>query len=190
MRQLLFIAALLSILSFARAAETTAMKTNSLALGTPGTLEISTPADWTFSPTNLNLPDNPLSVELHAPNNALVIRFYVRWDGFGGSTAKPTEKEMSQIVSNNVAVQYLSVAVEKTITLEKLKGTGVIGTFARITDSTWSPVAKGDTYPNLTEGMFRCSNIWGNFNVVTFDKDGPLFKEALKALESMRRKPQ
>jgi hypothetical protein len=137
----------------------------------------------------LNVPDNPITIELHAPNNSTIIRFYIRWDGFGGKPFKPAEAQMGKIVSNNIVAQYLPTAVEKTFALEKLHGPAVTGVFARITDAQWAPVLK-DSYPNLTEGMFRCGNIWGNFNVVTFDKDGPLFKEALKVLESMRRKPE
>jgi len=188
MRQLLFIVALFGAFGFARAAETPDLKTNSIALGEPGTLEIPTPPNWTFSPTNLSLLDHPVIVELHAPNNALIIRFYIRWDGFGGKPFKPAEDEMSKIVSNNIVTQYLPTAVEKTFNLEKLHGPAVTGVFARITDANWTPVLK-DNYPNLTEGMFRSANIWGNFNVVTYDKDGPLFKDALKVLESMRRRP-
>jgi hypothetical protein len=188
MRQLLFILSLTCAFGFAHAADIPALKTNSVALGEPGTLEMPSPAGWKIAPTNLNLPDNPIAVELHAPNNALIIRFYIRWDGFGGKTFKPTEAEMSKIVSNNIVVQYLPTAVEKSFQLEKLHGPSVTGVFARITDANWNPLQK-DTYPNLTEGMFRCGNIWGNFNVVTYDKDGPLFKDALKVLESMRRKP-
>jgi hypothetical protein len=189
MRQLLFILALLGSLGLARAADSAATKTNSVALGAPGTLQIVAPADWTLVHTNLNLPDRAVTVELHSASNSIVIRFYIRWDGFPGMPAKPTEPEMGKIVSNTIVYQYLTNSVEKKFDLEKLRGPGVIGTFARITDAKWTPVAKGDTYPNLTEGMFRCGNIWGNFNVLTFGKDGPLFKEALKALESMRRAP-
>jgi len=188
MRQLLVIIALVGAFGFARAADNPALKTNSVALGEPGTLQILSPRDWTFSYTNLNQPDHALTVELHSVSNSVVIRFFIRWDGFEGSSAKPTASDMSKIVSNNVVTQYLPVAVEKTVTLEKLHGPAVIGTFARITDSTWTPMVK-NTYPNLTDGMFRCGNIWGNFNIVTFGKDGPLFKDALKVLESMRRKP-
>jgi hypothetical protein len=188
MRQLLFIIALTCAFGVARAAETPALKTNSVALGGPGTLQILAPTNWTFSPTNLNLPDNPVTVEMHAPNNALIIRFYIRWDGFGGKPFKPAEAEMGKIVSNNIVLQYLPTAVEKTFDLEKLHGPSVTGVFARITDANWTPLEK-NSYPNLTEGMFRCGNIWGNFNVVTFDKNGPLFKDALKVLESMHRKP-
>ena len=46
-----------------------------------------------------------------------------------------------------------------------------------------------DEFPNFTEGMFRSDNIWGNFNLLTFDKDGPGFKAGLQVLQSMRRKP-
>ena len=188
MRQLLFVFALMSALSLARAAEPDLLKTNSVNVGVPGKLEIVTPADWTLLNTNVGLPDNPVTFELHAPNDATVIRLFVRWDGFGGKNIKPTEAEMGSIVSNNIAAQYLPAAVEKKIELEKFHGPAVNGIFGRITDRTWTPVLK-DTYPNLAEGMFRCGSIWGNFSLLTFGKDGPQFQAGLKVLESLRRKP-
>ena len=187
MRQLLFLVALLGAFSFARAADTPPLQTNNMTLGVAGSLEILTPPGWTLTATNLNLPENPPTFELHAPNNAIVIRLYVRWDGFGGKNIKPTEANMGTIVSNNVVAQYLPIAAEKTFALEKFHGPAVNGVFARITDSTWTPVLK-DSYPNLTEGMFRSENIWGNFNLLTSDKDGPQFHAGMKVLESLRAK--
>jgi hypothetical protein len=178
----------MSALSFARAAETEVLKTNRVNVGMPGKLEMVTPSDWILLNTNLNMPDNPVTFELHAPSNSLVIRLFVRWDGFGGKNIKPTVADMGQIVSNNIVDQYLPVAVEKKFDLEKLHGPAVNGIFARITDRKWSPVVR-NTYPNLTEGMFRCGSIWGNFNLLTSGKDGPQFKAGLKVLESLRRTP-
>jgi hypothetical protein len=87
-----------------------------------------------------------------------------------------------------VKVQYLPIAVEKTFSVEKLKGPGVTGSFVRLTDAGWAPVVK-DEYHNLVTGMFRCENLWGTFDLVTNDKDGPLFKQGLKVMESLHRKP-
>ncbi len=174
-------------LGFARAADTKPLATNTVILGKPGTLEILTPSDWTLTKTNLVLPDNVPVFELHSPSDAMVIRLFVRWDDFGGRSIKPTESQMGQIVSNNIAFQYLTNSVEKKIDLEKLRGPAVTGIFARITDAHWTPAVKEQTYPNLAEGMFRCGNIWGNFNLLTHDKDGLEFKAGLKVLESMRR---
>ena len=95
---------------------------------------------------------------------------------------------MSNIVSNSVASQYLPIAVEKTFDLEKLRGPAVTGIYARVTDTNWSPVLK-DNYPNICEGMFRTGNLWGNFNLLTHDKDGLEFKAGLRVLESLRKKP-
>ena len=92
---------------------------------------------------------------------------------------------MSKIVSNNIVVQYLPGAVEKTFDLEKFHGPAANGIFARITDAHWTLLIK-DTYPNITEGMFRSGNIWANFSMLTHDKNGPEFKAGLKVLESIR----
>ncbi len=188
MRQLLFIVALVSAFGLARAAEVEPLKTNSLTLGVAGTLEVLTPPDWTVVQTNLNAPDYGPIFEVHAPNDSLTIRIYTRWDGFGGKSIKPTEADMNAIVSNIMKKQYLPVAKEKTFALEKLKGPGVSGVYARVTDARWTPILK-NTYPNVAEGMFRCQNIWGNFDLLTPDKDGPGFKAGLKVLESLRRQP-
>jgi hypothetical protein len=37
--------------------------------------------------------------------------------------------------------------------------------------------------------MFRCGNLWGNFDLLTNDKDGPTFKQGLTVLQSLHRKP-
>jgi len=184
----MFIAALMAALSFARAAESESLKTNGMPLGTAGTLEVLTPPDWILVQTNLGMVNFGPIFELHAPRDTTTIRIYTSWDGFKGTSVKPTEAEMSTIVSNIVATQYLPVAKEKTFDLEKLKGPNVSGVFARITDSKWT-LLETNTYPNIATGMFRSGNIWGNFDLLTNDKDGPQFKTGLKVLESLRRKP-
>lgn len=188
MRQLLLIFALAGAVSLARAADSGRMTTNSIDLGAPGTLEVLLPHDWSLIHTNLHLPDNPPTVELHAPGNTTIIRLSIFWDGFPGKPFKPTDAAMGQIVSNVVTRQYLPISVEKTFELEKFHGPGVTGVFARITDAGWTPVVK-DEYPNLATGMFRADNIWGNFDLLCFDKDGPQFKAGLAVLQSLRRKP-
>jgi hypothetical protein len=188
MRQLLFVFALLSAVSLVCAAETSPLTTNSVVVGEHGTLEIVSPRDWTLLHTNLNLPGNPLSVELHEPTNAAAIRLTIFWDGFAGRPVKPTEADMEESVSNGVTLNNLHIAVEKTFQLEKLHGPGVTGCFARLTDAGWTPVVK-DEFPNIATGMFRSGNLWGNFDLLTFEKNGPMFKAGLKIMESLRRKP-
>jgi len=187
MRQLLFVFALMSALSLARAAETLPLKTNSVVVEKHGTLEVLTPRDWTLIHTNVHLPGNPPSVEFHAPSNIIALRLTIYWDGFYG-TNNPTETGLSEIVSNTVIRTYQNIATEKTLTLEKLKGPDVIGSFARVTDSGWTPMVK-DEYPNLATGMFRSGNLWGTFDLLCFDKDGPQFHQGLKIIESLHRIP-
>lgn len=185
MRQLLLVLALLGVLARAQAADNEV--TNAIPLGKPGTLEMAAPANWTLQRTNLNLPDSAITMELHAPGNVTVIRFAIYWDGLDGKLFHPPDGKMDAIVSQNAA-QYVDNSVEKKVVVEKLKGKAVIGSFARFTDADWTPIAK-DTYKALATGMFRCENIWGTFDVVTGDKDGPLFKQALDIVKSFRRKP-
>jgi hypothetical protein len=188
MRQLLFIAALLGVLGFTQATQAQLLKTNSMRLGPAGTLEAFTPPDWTLVQTNLGMPNFGPIFELHGPRDSITIRLYTCWDGFNGKSIKPNEADMGTIVSNIVATQYLPVAKEKTFDLEKLKGPGVNGVYARVTDSKWTILEK-NSYPNIADGMFRCGNIWGNFDLLTPDKDGPLFKSGLRVMETLRRKP-
>jgi len=189
MRQLLLAITLMTaLLSSARAAENQTFKTNSLTLDKHGTLEILTPNDWTFARTNLQLPGDPPSIELHSPANATEIRITVYWDGFHGKTSYPTAADFENIVSNVCLLKYVPASVEKNIVLEKLQGPAVSGTFARFTDATWVPMLNNDHRVVVT-GMFRSGNIWGNFDMVTGDKNGPMFKQGLQVLESMRRKP-
>jgi hypothetical protein len=164
------------------------LATNAVLLGKHGTLEILMPKNWTLGRTNLNLPGNPPTVELHSADDATLIRLTIFWDGFEGQSVKPTAADMEQIVSNSVLLQYVPIAVEKTVTMETLKGAGVSGSFARFTDAGWTPVVK-DERRNLATGMFRCGKLWGNFDLLTGDKDGPEFKQGLEILESLRQKP-
>jgi hypothetical protein len=189
LKHLLFALALVSALAFTRVTQAQSLKTNNIPFGKAGSLQFLTPPDWNIIPVDLKLQDNVPVFDLHAPSNSMVIRLYVRWDGFAGKSARPGEPEMINIVSNSVVTQYLPIAVEKTFALEKLQGPAVNGIYARVTDSTWSPVVKDNPYPNVCEGMFRCANLWGNFNLLTHDKNGIEFKAGLQVLESLRKKP-
>ena len=192
MRQLLLVLALMSAFVFStRAADDKDMATNSIVADEAGTLEIVAPKDWTFTHTNMQMTGNPPSMELHSPSNVIAIRITVYWDGFRGQVSKLDDQDFDKIVSNVVKQQYLPVSVEKKFVVEKLKGPGVSGSFARITDAKWSPVMKGaveNEFKNLATGMFRCGNLWGNFDLLTNDKDGPPFKQGLKVLESLHKK--
>jgi hypothetical protein len=188
MRQVLFIAALLGAFSLAQAAESAALTTNALPVGEHGTLEIPTPEDWTLVHTNLNLPGGPPSLELHSLSNTIVVRLTIYWDGFKGNNLQPTEANMDTIVSNNAVLLYMPASVEQKFVLEKLHGPAVTGAFGRFTDARWTPVLKNE-YRNLATGMFRCKNLWGTFDLLTNDKDGPQFEQGLSVIESLRRAP-
>lgn len=176
-------------LSLARAADSVEV-TNRISIGVPGTLEMLTPVGWSLVRTNLHMPYDPPSYELHAPSNTTVIRLTIYWDGFvmHGKALTPTEPEMAQTVSNVVVRQYLPISVEKTFDLEKLRGPHVTGWFARLTDAGWTPVVK-DEYHNLATGMYRCGNLWGDFNLLANDKNGPQYEAGMKVMQSLNRTP-
>lgn len=188
MRKLLLTLALTGAFLLARAGERGPLTTNAVVVGKHGTLQILTPPDWTLIRTNMQLRGNPQSVEVHSITNNDTLRITIYWDGFNGQMANPTEANMQTIVSNVATRQYLPISVEKKFTLEKLHGKAVTGTFARFTDAGWVPMLK-DEHRNLATGMFRCGNLWGNFDLLTDDKNGPEFQLGIKMVESMRRAP-
>ncbi|HLX70490.1 MAG TPA: hypothetical protein VKV04_12755 [Verrucomicrobiae bacterium] len=187
MRQLLLVMTVLAWVIFpALAADVPALKTNSVAVDNKGMLKIAAPRDWTFGKTNL--PGAPVYAVLSSPSNTIGIDMWIYWDGFGKTNSKPTQADFEQIVSNICARTYEPNSVERKTVLETLQGPAVTGTFARFTEANWMPMVKGD-YPNIANGMFRSGNLWGRFNLVTYDKDGPQFQQGLKILESIRREP-
>jgi hypothetical protein len=187
MRQLLLALALLAAATFSvLAAETPAVTTNSVTVDNQGVLQIAAPTDWTFEHTNT--PDSQPYAALQSSNNLIAIEIWILWDGFGKTNSRPTPADLAQIVSNSCVRGYAKVSIEKKVVLEKLQGPAVSGTFARFSEAQWVPMLKGD-YPNVASGMFRCGNLWGRFELLSYDKDGPLFKQGLQVLESMRRKP-
>lgn len=189
MRKLLLTMALTSLLiSSAQSAKSQTLKTNTLSLGKHGTLEVLTPNDWGFVRTNVSLPGNPPTFEFQSPGKATVLRMSVYWDGFAGKTNNPAQADFQNIVSNVCVIKYVPASVEKKVVLEKLEGPAVSGVFARFTDADWVPMLK-DEYRVLATGMFRSGNLWGDFDMVTGDKDGPLFRQGLEVLRSMRRQP-
>jgi hypothetical protein len=187
MRQLLSLAALMAFLMVGHSAESVALRTNSITVGTNGVLLLTTPDNWEVMRTNVN-PKNPYTVEVHAPADGPRIRLNICWDGFPRVAQNPTASDLDKIVSNVVARQYLPICVEKTVELEKLKGPHVTGTFVRLTDAHWTPVVKSE-YQNQGVGMFRTGSLWGDFDLLCNDKDGPQFQAGLKVLETLRKKP-
>lgn len=187
MRQLLLaLAFLAAAISSLPAADGLDLTTNSVSVGKQGTLEILAPKDWKF--TSATRPGSPSGASLHSPSNSIAIGISVFWDGIGKKIAKPTQADFERIVSNVCVRQYEPSSVERKTTLENLQGPAVTGVYARFTDAHWVPMLKTD-YPNVVSGMFRSGNLWGNFDIYTHDKDGPLFKQALQVLQSMRSVP-
>jgi hypothetical protein len=181
-------ALMLALVFSVRAADTDVLNTNTVVLGEPGTLVILTPKDWTMSITNVSLKGNPPTVDLYSANRSVGVRLTIYWDGFNGSISKLADPQMDTIVSNVAVREYVAISVEKSFVVEKFQGPKVTGAFARFTDAHWTPMMKDD-YKNVATGMFHCGNIWGNFNLVSNDKNGPAFDRGLEVLKSFRRQP-
>jgi hypothetical protein len=189
MRKLFPVLALAIALVFsARGADTEPLATHVISVEDHGKLELLIPTDWTLVRTNMQERGNPYSVELHSPSNTIALRLTIYWDGFGGKIGTFRDAQMDTIVSNVAVRQYVPISVEKTVALEKLRGPGVTGSFARFTDAGWTPVVK-DEFKILTTGMFHCGNLWGNFDLLCNDKNGPSFNQGLQVMESLRRVP-
>lgn len=158
-----------------------------VAVSDQGKLQITVPPDWFFAQTNqLNKPS---LIQVRAPFNRFALEMTVYWDGFS-TNSKPTEADFDHIITNVVNRQYVPASVEKKVELETLKGPGVRGRFARFTDIRWFAEKKPEgEYNNVTTGMFRCDNLWGHFNLLTDDKNGPDFKEGFRILQSLRKQP-
>ena len=187
MRQMLLALALFAaVISPVWAANTPPLTTHSVTVGEQGTLQIAVPQDWTFMQTNV--PGAAVYAMLRSPTNSIAFEMWVYWDGFARTNSKPTETDFAQIVSNTCLHGVFKASTETEIKLEKFQGPAVSGTFARFTEAHWVPMVQGD-FPNIATGMFRSGNLWGNFNLLTYGKDGPQFKQGLEILKSIRRKP-
>lgn len=166
--------------------ETAPTHPRQISVGSHGTLEITLPADWQLVQTNA--PDKPALIHIQAATNHINIQMTIYWDGFVGSNSVPTVANFETIISNVVSSQYVPASVEKQIHMETLTGPAVTGRFVRFTDIRWFAQQKPETeFNNVATGMFRCDNLWGNFDLFTNDKNGPDFQRGFQVLKSLRK---
>jgi hypothetical protein len=172
----------------AAAAEQVEFTTNSIPIQGHGALEIKAPKAWRVATTNAFGPAGPHTVVVQSAAGDIAVQITIYPEGLGTNQLKPDDEKMAELLKTFAEAQYAPAAVEKQVTMEKLKGADVSGSFARFSDAKWvgkkPPPAE---FSNVATGLMRCGDLWGNFTVLTNDKDGPLFKEGLAVVESLRK---
>ena len=170
------------------AAEQVDFTANSVRIPGHGALELKAPKAWGFATTNAFGAAGPRTVVVQSAAGDIAVQITIYPEGLGTNQLRPDDEKMAEMLKTMAEAQYAPAAVEKQVTVEKLKGADVSGSFARFTDAKWvgkkPPPAE---FSNVANGLMRCGDVWGNFTVLTNDKDGPLFKQGLAVVESLRK---
>ena len=170
------------------AADKNGFVTNSLSIPEHGILLVKAPAGWSFVRKGVANSAGPRTAALHSADGKTSVQVTLFWDGFGPNQLKPNAAKMAEMVKAAAQAQYAPGSVEKKVELEKLKGTEVSGSFARFTDAQWvGKELPPNEFSHVASGMVRIEDLWGNFTILTDDKDGPHFKEGLAVIESLRK---
>ena len=162
--------------------------TNSLAIHGHGTLTWAAPATWEHTaPSPAAPPDAPMAFRWRAPGNHPTVLVSVAWDGIAGNKGKPDGAMLAVLVKTFAEKQYAAQSVEKAAKVETVKSDAVTVSYASFTDPKF--IAKEpppDETRNMTVGMFRSGPLWGNFTLMTNDKDGDEFREGMALVRSLR----
>ena len=163
-------------------------KTNSAAVHQHGTLSWTVPAAWTDTGADGTPPPTaPITLRFRAPGNRPTVLLAVFWDGIGAQQAKPGAELFPVLVKALAEKQYAAGSVEKTAKVETFKDDTVAVSYASFTDLKFTgKEPPPDETRNITVGMFRCGHLWGNFTLLTNDKDGDEFKQAMAVVKSLR----
>ncbi len=162
--------------------------TNSLAIHGHGTLTWAAPATWEHTPPpSAASSDAPVASRWRAPGNHPTVLVSIAWDGIAGNPGKPDGPILAVLVKAFAEKRYAAGSVEKTAKVETVTNGTTIISYASFTDPQF--VAK-DPPPeetrHMTVGMFRSGPLWGNFTLMTNDKDGDEFREAMALVKSFR----
>ncbi|PYJ60817.1 MAG: hypothetical protein DME24_08225 [Verrucomicrobia bacterium] len=179
---------MVTLAATASAADEQEFTTNSLPIPEHGALEIKAPKGWRFERKGAINPNGPRTAALSSTNGEISVQITVFRDGLGTKEPKPSEEKLMEIVRTAAESRFLAGSVEKKVVIEKLKGAEVSGCFARFTDADWvgKKVPPGE-FSHVATGAVRCGDLWGAFTLLTNDKDGPQFKQAMAVIESLRK---
>jgi len=172
----------------APAAEQPEFTTNSLPVSELAVVRVAAPKGWSFVPKGAANPSGPRTASLRSEDGGVSVQIRMFRNGFSPNQFKPNEEKMAEMVRKAGEAQFVSTSVEKKVDVEKLKGADVSGSFARFTDIKWADkkLPPGEL-SNVAIGVLRCGDLWGDFTLLTNDKDGPHFKEGLAVIESLRK---
>lgn len=146
------------------------------------------PKGWSSAPPRNNSKMTPYSLRVEAGDKSAAVMISVSWDGIPGKLSIPTEQELERMLRARAARQYLRSSVEQKMVSRQFDGTEVSGFYAQFTESKWvnSEVPEGN-YRVVTDGVFRCGNLWGSFTIYSQDKSGDSFTPAFAMIKSLRR---
>lgn len=159
-----------------------------LALGNPGTFGFLLPPAWIYQPGKLTSPLLPGSFRVDAPDQSTAVQVTVSWDGLGPKPSSPTLAELELKLRVQAGYQHIRTSVEKKVITKPVQGTRMTGFYAQFTEEQWTnaEVPLG-VYPVVTEGVFRCENLWGTFTIYSQDKTGTAFNHAFAMVRSFRK---
>jgi len=156
-----------------------------LKIGQHGTLLFELPSNWRYK-TYRTHSLLPAAFRLDAPDKSAAMLVSVSWDGIGTGKETPNEAQLERQLRNQ-AEKRIRNAVEDSVLLKTVLLDGGYAQYAQFTEAMWvnAEVAEGN-YRYVTDGAFRCGNLWGSFTVYSQDKLGESFRPALAIVQSLR----
>lgn len=151
-----------------------------------GTLGFGLPRGWSQKNYRTS-PLIPAAFRLDAPDRSAAMLVSVSWDGIGTNSEMPAEQHLERKLRNH-AEKRIRNAVEKTVEVKTVLLENGYAQYAQFTEAMWAnaEVPKGN-YRYVTDGVFRCGNLWGSFTIYSQDKSGDSFQPALSVVQSFRK---
>ncbi len=155
-------------------------------VGDHGTLAFEMPGGWSYRTYRTN-PLIPAAFRMDAVDKSTAMLVSVSWDGIGTSQEAPDEQLLERKLRNQ-AEKRIRNSVEKSVTLKTEVLADGYAQYAQFTEAMWTnaEVPKGN-YRYVTDGVFRCGNLWGSFTVYSQDKTGESFRPALAVVQSLHK---
>jgi hypothetical protein len=186
MKRLLAPCLMLTLAVVASAADKSELATNTVSVPEHGTLWVKAPKIWSLTAGNSGNRSILRTAELVSGNGNIGIQITVYRDEISSNAPGTTEDKLAQIVKTIGENQFVGQSVEKKVVVEKFSGPHASGRFARFTDIRWvNKTPPAGEFNNVATGVFQCGDLWGAFTLLTHDRDGPEFKQAMGIIESL-----
>ena len=158
------------------------------AIGQPGTLGFLMPGNWIYAPGKITSLLIPAAIRVDDPDKLTAVQVNISWDGIAQKLSTPTEADLELKLRTHASYQHLRTSVEGKIEVKSFKSPEMIGRYAQFTEAQWTnvEVPKG-VYPVVTEGVFRCGNLWGTFTIYSQSKSDEGFLQAFAMVRSFRK---